>query len=101
MSKRKQDAHWSDEKMRELARHVERIEKENKEFFEKLGVSAHQIQEFLNDPTNFSKPVYEVIKRQRDVLLAALDRQIKESLPQKRSPGRLEVGAKGHWIFLR
>ena len=93
---------WSDEKIKELARHVERMEKQNAEFFQQLGISSQQIQEFLSNPANFSKPIYEIIKRQRELLVAALDRKISEARPAiKATPNRLEVGARGHWIFVR
>ncbi len=98
----KQTQEWSNEKIKELAKHVERMEKENEAFFQQLGISSQQIQEFLSNPANFSKPVYEIIKRQRDLLLAALDRKISEARPKvKSTPNRLEVGARGHWIFVR
>jgi hypothetical protein len=102
MSKEDQNVESSSKKLDELAQSIAKLEKESAKLYEELGVSPHQIQDFLSDPRNFSKSVYEIIQKQRELLIAALDRKLTDHKNHKRStPNRLEVGAKGHWIFVR
>ena len=102
MNKEDKVADSSTQKLEELAQSIEKLERDSAKLYEELGVSPHQIQDYLSDPRNFSKSVYEIIQKQRELLIAALDRKLTAHKKHRKSiPNRLEVGAKGHWIFVR
>ena len=92
-----------DAKLQLLRDQIKKMEQENTKIFEELGVSPHQLQELLSDKHNFSSTqVFDIIQKQRDVLVATLTRRIDEiRSPSKQLPNRHNIGARGHWIFVR
>jgi septation ring formation regulator EzrA len=89
-------------KLRELRDHIERMEKQNKEIFEKLGIGEHQLESIMQNKDNFAPEVYDFIQRERQALETVLNRRLDEvrNSVKKENPAELpSVG--GHWIFVR
>jgi len=91
-----------EEKLFELRAYLKKMEKENDELFQKLGISHHQVQNHLNNKDNFSTEVYEFIQKERKALEEILDRRIEETnaaIAPDRPTEQEPIG--GHWIFVR
>ena len=89
-------------KLRELREHIRKMEKENEELFETLGVSPHQVQNFLNDKSKFSADAFEFIQRERHALESILERrldEVRDSSRKDNPPEPPKIG--GHWILMR
>lgn len=87
-------------KLRELRAQIEKMEKQNAALYEELGLGPHQVQEILNDPSNFEPEVYEFIQKERQTLEMILDRRIDEA----RANVKRDIppdSIRGHWIFVR
>src|SRR5690242_8842642 len=91
-----------DDKLKDLQDQVNKMEKENREFFEELGISPHQVEDILSDRKRYSKASYEYIQQQRQKLEEALEnRIIKANSSIKREQSIENPPIKGHWIFVR
>ena len=89
-------------RLNELRAYIKKMEQENDELYNSLGISHHQVQNHLNNKENFTKEVYDFIQRERAALEAVLDRRIEEahaSIKAESMPDDQPVG--GHWIFVR
>lgn len=87
-------------KLRELRAQIEKMEKQNNALYEELGLGPHQIQDILNDPSNFSKEGFEYIQKERQELESVLERRLNEArdaVKRDTPPDNI----RGHWIFVR
>lgn len=91
-----------DSKLKDLDNQIKQMEKENREFFEELGLSLHQIEDILSDKKKYSKASYEYIQRQRYRLENALEERIAlVNSDLKREKASLQPPIKGHWVLIR
>ena len=87
-------------KLRELREQINKMEKENAELYEELGLSPHQLQDLLTDQTRYNKPTYDYIQKERQALEALLDKRISDCRASSRKENPPDT-IRGHWIFVR
>ncbi len=90
-----------DELLAEQDKELEKIEEENRQLFESLGISGDELVNALHDPGRFKHEEWAVLQRQRDVLEKAIDARLlaarKSKKPTQTKPSHIQ----GHWIFVK
>ncbi|MDB6080916.1 MAG: hypothetical protein JWO53_188 [Chlamydiia bacterium] len=92
----------TDKEHEELQASIKKMEEQNAELFEQLGISSHQLHHFINDPARFSTESKEEIEHQAHELELMLQRHIDEtraSLKQQSASTDEKTG--GHWILMK
>ena len=77
-------------------------EAENREFFERIGISSLELLQLFQDETRFPADVWQKIEQERRRIEARLDDKIQEcNSKTKKNPTTSTSEIKGHWIFLK
>lgn len=91
------------QKMRELTIHLEKLDREYQQLLQDVDLSPDQIQTYMDDPANFSKPIWEKLQLEKK----KLDEKLNLSLNNVKNTKKIEQtfserGAiQRHWIFVR
>jgi hypothetical protein len=90
-------------KMQELVINIEKIDREYEQLLGNLGLNSEQIHQYVENPENFSQPIWERLQTQKK----QLDEKLNLSLNQINDPSRLKrtmtqrAAIRPNWIFVR
>jgi hypothetical protein len=93
----------TERKMKELSIQMEKIKNDYQQLLEELSLTPQQISHHINNPENFSPPIWEKIQKEK----AHLDEKLNLELSQIKDPLKNEKGyleqatIKQHWLFVR
>lgn len=89
--------------MRQLSMQMEKLEREYHEILTKSELTHEQIQTYIEDPANFSLPIWERLKAEQvklDQKLDLAEKNVKDTNKLKKIFS--ERGSiRPHWIFVR
>ncbi len=92
-------------KLQELKKELDRIEKENIALYQAVGLSGHMAQEILNDTASMSQRLSPeacaFIQNERKVLEDLLEARLKKVRAQFKNDPSPNSSPSGHWIFVR
>lgn len=89
--------------MRKMAIQIEQMEREYQSIVTELGATAEQVQTFIENPENFSAPIWEILQKEKK----ALENKTSLSLSTVKDTRALEksyasLGAvESRWIYVK
>ena len=89
--------------IRDLTINMEKMEKEATNILDEAGMSYEQIKNYIEDPNNFSKPIWQQLQIERKELSAKLDmalQGIKDPVKLKKTFAERAL-VQPHWLFVR
>jgi uncharacterized membrane-anchored protein YhcB (DUF1043 family) len=93
----------TERKMKELALHLEHLDRNYQQLLQEMALSSNQMEEDIQNADNFSPEVWEALENERRQLEEKLDLDLKCIRdPFKLKQAFQEQGAiKQHWLFVR
>jgi predicted phage gp36 major capsid-like protein len=90
-----------EELLAEQEKSLEKMEEENRQLFEALGIEGAELMTALQDQNRFTPEEWASLQRNREILEKAIDARIlaakTSKKPKKAQPSHIQ----GHWIFVR
>lgn len=89
--------------LREISINLEKLDREYHELMTELNLEPHHIKNYIEEPSNFSEPIWELLKNEQKKLDAKLDlslKSIKDPIKLKKTFSE-RGSVQPHWIFVR
>jgi hypothetical protein len=90
-------------KMQELSVGMEKLEEDYQELLKELGLTSEELQNYAENPDNYSPPIWEQLQNEKKML----DEMLNMSLNNIRDPLKAQEALseratiKNHWIYVR
>lgn len=90
-------------KMKEISISLERLDRDYQKIFKELALTPEQLQTYMENPENFTPPIWEELQNEKK----KLDEGLNLELTRVRDPKKLkktysENGSiQQHWLFVR
>lgn len=93
----------TERKLKELSIKMEKVQQDYQKLLNEIGLSPEQISEYVDNPDNFSPPIWEMLQKER----AHLDERLNLELSRIKDPRKNEkkysdqAVIQQHWLFVR
>lgn len=90
-----------DSLIKEQEKILQKMEEENRQLSEALGIETKELVKALNDQSKFTSEEWSSLQRNREALEKAIDAKLLEARKSKKPKKAQPPQIKGHWIFVR
>ncbi|MBA2369103.1 MAG: hypothetical protein H0V82_08795 [Candidatus Protochlamydia sp.] len=90
-------------KMQELSIGMEKLEDDYQELLKELGLTSEELQDYAENPNNYSPPIWEQLQSEKKML----DEKLNLALTNIRDPIKAKealserAAIQNHWIYVR
>lgn len=101
--KPEENHHQSQIKMRELSINMEKLDREYQKLLDHLGLNIEEIESHLENPENFSQPIWENLQNEKKKLDEKLNLAISSITDLKKTKKTFSERAQvqQNWVFVR